>query len=172
MLFILYFIRADRRIYELGAHFTFEAVWLIVITGLTIDCCRMIETSDESIRRCLVELEINRNMQQALEHEEFIANLTRKVWFGVLLTGNSLPNNVCLMCLKWNWRGLDLENFAIGKFFWHKAHFRSISDLQREDAFEWEMNPFLEDPFIRAHADLLTFMRFSRTSVWRKTLNE
>ncbi|XP_075218001.1 BH3-only protein sayonara isoform X2 [Lycorma delicatula] len=37
-----------------------------------------IETADDSIRRTIAELRINRNSQVAIEHEEFIANLTRK----------------------------------------------------------------------------------------------
>ncbi|RZF36165.1 hypothetical protein LSTR_LSTR013389 [Laodelphax striatellus] len=37
-----------------------------------------IETADESIHRAMQELRINRNPEVAIEHEEFIANLTRK----------------------------------------------------------------------------------------------
>ncbi|CAH0771549.1 unnamed protein product [Bemisia tabaci] len=60
------------------ASLTEDREYNVLASNVLTDHVAMIETSDESIRRCLVELEINRNMQQALEHEEFIANLTRK----------------------------------------------------------------------------------------------
>lgn len=40
---------------------------------------RGLESADNSICRALIELRINHNIENANEHEEFVANLTRKV---------------------------------------------------------------------------------------------
>lgn len=40
----------------------------------------MVDESDNAIRTVMTELRINLNQTLAIEHEEFIANLNRKVW--------------------------------------------------------------------------------------------
>lgn len=42
---------------------------------------RIVDASDNAIRTVMVELRVNLNQILAIEHEEFIANLNRKVQY-------------------------------------------------------------------------------------------
>lgn len=49
--------------------------------ALLIYVFRIVDESDNAIRTVMTELQINLNQTLAIEHEEFIANLNRKVQY-------------------------------------------------------------------------------------------